>query len=163
MFLSIEGWLTIKIKSRQEKRAKKNLEKQGFSCFFPNISTQETGKKIISTKLMFPGYGFVNLKSNQSLISINSTFGVSEVIHFGSYYPVLQSNVINSFKKIERLCAKDPIINIKAGEEIIFQKGPLKELKGIVSSVDRKRIKVLYILLNQSHQTEIDISEVKLN
>ena len=99
MFLSIEGWLTIKIKSRQEKRAKKNLEKQGFSCFFPNISTQETGKKIISTKLMFPGYGFVNLKSNQSLISINSTFGVSEVIHFGSYYPVLQSNVINSFKK----------------------------------------------------------------
>ena len=56
MFLSIEGWLTIKIKSRQEKRAKENLEKQGFSCFFPNISTQETGKKAISTKLMFPGY-----------------------------------------------------------------------------------------------------------
>ena len=71
--------------------------------------------------------------------------------------------MINSFKKIERLSAKDPIINIKAGEEIIFRKGPLKELKGIVSSVDRKRIKVLYTLLNQSHKTEIDISEVKLN
>jgi len=163
MLSSIEGWLTIKIKPRQEKRAKENLEEQGFSFFFPNISTQETGKKAISTKLMFPGYGFVNLKSNQSIISLNSTFGVSRVIHFGSYYPVLQSNVINSFKKIERLCVKDPIINIKAGEEIIFQKGPLKDLKGIVSSVDRKRIKVLYTLLNQSHQTEIDISEVKLN
>ena len=163
MFSSVEGWLTIKIKPRQEKRAKENLEKQGIICFFPNISALESGKRITTTKLMFPGYGFVNLKKNQSLISINSTFGVSEVIHFGSYYPVLQSNVINSFKKVENLCVKDPIINIKAGEEIIFQKGPLKHLKGIVSSVDRKRIKVLYTLLNQSHQTEIDISEVKLN
>ena len=162
MLSSIEGWLTIKIKPRQEKRAKENLEEQGFSFFFPNISTQETGKKAISTKLMFPGYGFVNLKSNQSIISLNSTFGVSGVIHFGSYYPVLQSNVINNFKKIERLCVKDPIINIKAGEEIIFQKGPLKDLKGIVSSVDRKRIKVLYTLLNQSHQTEIDLSLIHI-
>ena len=163
MFSSIEGWLTIKIKPRQEKKAKENLEKQGIICLFPNISIQEAGKKIISTKLMFPGYGFVNLESNQSLISINSTFGVSEVIHFGSYYPVLQSNVINSFKKIESLYLKDPIINIVAGEEVIFKKGPLKDLKGIVSWVDRNRIKVLYTLLNQSHQTEIDISEVKLN
>jgi len=163
MFSSIEGWLTIKIKPRQEKKAKENLEKQGIICLFPNISIRETGKKIISTKLMFPGYGFVNLKSNQSLISINSTFGVSGVIHFGSYYPVLQSNVIKSFKKIESLYLKDPIINIVAGEEVIFKKGPLKDLKGIVSSVDRRRIKVLYTLLNQSHQTEIDISEVKLN
>ena len=71
--------------------------------------------------------------------------------------------MINSFKKIESLYLKDPIINIVAGEEVIFKKGPLKDLKGIVSSVDRKRIKVLYTLLNQSHQTEIDIREVKLN
>ena len=150
--MNLKGWVAIRIKPRQEKRAKENLLKQGFSCYFPTMFSSKIGSQKVIEVPMFPGYGFVKIKGNKSVLPIKSTLGVVGVVHFGSYYPVMDSKILKSFRSLEKFSAENPIVNISPGDEVKILKGPLKGLNGIVSSVNKDRIEVLYTLLNQSHK-----------
>ena len=73
----MKNWYLIKTKPRQEKRAKQNLENQGYVTFCPITK--------INNKLavLFPGYLFVQLnEKTQNWSPINSTKGVSCFVKF---------------------------------------------------------------------------------
>lgn len=158
----LNGWLTIRVKSNSEERAKENLLNQGFDCYFPSIFTIDEGKKRAIRQPMFPGYGFIKLEADKSLLPVNSTRGVLEIIHFGSYYPIITKSILEGMKSLEQKSSKTPIINIKEGDMVEILKGPLKGLNGIVSNIREKRIEVLFTLLNQSHRAEIDLELISL-
>ena len=156
MNFDLKGWVAIKIKPRQENRAKENLLKQGFNCYFPNLFSVKAGRQESVKQPMFPGYGFIRINENKSIFPINSTLGVVGIVHFGSHYPVVHPKILEGLKNLEKLSSVKPLMNIKAGDEVEILKGPLKGLKGIVSSIKKQRIEVLYTLLNQSHKTQLD-------
>ncbi len=157
----LQGWLTVRIKPRQDIRAQENLMKQGYSTYFPYVSFVEKEGKKVQKKPLFPGYGFIKLMKNQPLLPINSTLGVIGIVHFGSYFPLIESETLKSFRFLEKFSSDQPLTNLKSGDEVEILKGPLKGLIGIVSLVKKHRVEVLYFLLNQSHKIDLKLQSVK--
>ena len=74
-------WYLIKTKPRQEKKAKQNLENQGYEVF---CSLAKLNNKLV---VLFPGYLFIQLNNKtQNWSPINSTKGVSHFVKFGSNF-----------------------------------------------------------------------------
>ena len=93
-------WLLVYTKAREEERAKKNLEQQGFETFLPMISYQGREKKINSMITMFPRYLFVKFNiENASWNRIKSTRGVSHIITFGDKPSIVPFEIIKYLRK----------------------------------------------------------------
>ena len=75
-------WFLVYTKAKEEQRAKKNLENQGFSIFLPMIAFAINNRSVSTiVKPMFPRYLFIKLnleKDNWTLIK--STRGVSHMV-----------------------------------------------------------------------------------
>ena len=73
-----QKWLAINIKRSEVMRAEKNLNNQGYKCYFPALYSclQSKQKKLVKKESMFPGYAFLQLHANIELKPIESTRGV---------------------------------------------------------------------------------------
>ncbi|WP_257294196.1 transcription termination/antitermination NusG family protein [Endozoicomonas sp. YOMI1] len=73
-----QGWYLLKAKSREEIRARDNLENQGFEAYCPLIQEKSTCTPL------FPGYLFIRLskKDLPSFHKIRSTRGIAQVVRF---------------------------------------------------------------------------------
>ena len=78
-------WILVYTKVKQEQRAKRNLENQGFEIFLPMIAfAKQNQTKSITLKPMFPRYLFVHLdQCHDNWGPIRSTIGVSHLVKFG--------------------------------------------------------------------------------
>ncbi len=86
-------WYLIKTKPRQEKKAKQNLENQGYSAFCPMVKINN------QLVVLFPGYLFVQLnEKTQNWLPINSTKGVSHFVKFGLNFAKVPNRVIEFIK-----------------------------------------------------------------
>jgi len=93
----------IHTKSKQENKAKRNLEFQGFKTWLPIYKKTIIKKKKSFTKEepFFPGYIFVQLDLNEENWSkIFSTFGVKYLITSNGKPKAIDKKVIISLKKI---------------------------------------------------------------
>ena len=95
------GWLLIYTKARQEKRAKKNLENQGYEIFLPMIVYEsESQNKPATMETMFPRYLFVKINTEKdNWINIKSTRGVSHLVTFGQRTGKVPNEVIAFLQK----------------------------------------------------------------
>tara|TARA_B100000524_G_scaffold309181_1_gene185108 strand:+ start:145 stop:648 length:504 start_codon:yes stop_codon:yes gene_type:complete len=157
-------WLALRIKSREEKRARENLSNQGFESYFPVIHSliATKGNDELKKESMFPGYAFVRLTPNIDLKSLNSTRGVINIVRFGDEYPLLSQDTISSIQNAEDQSFKDPKQHsYKIGEKIIINEGPLKDQSGIIASeIINQRVEILYSLLNRAHLARIQIDKI---
>ncbi len=89
-------WLLVYTKAKEEQRAKKNLENQGFEIFLPMIAVaKENQSKSITLKAMFPGYLFVKINTELDKWNrIKSTRGVSHLVVFGQRLAEIPHQVI---------------------------------------------------------------------
>ena len=78
-------WILVYTKVKQEQRAKRNLENQGFEIFLPMIAfAKQNQTKSITLKPMFPRYLFVHINTAlDKWTRIESTIGVSHLVVFG--------------------------------------------------------------------------------
>ena len=70
-------WILARTKCRQEYRAEKNLNNQGFKCFLPTISIKRFIDNVWVEKkeVMFSGYLFINIAHlTHKLHKINNTY-----------------------------------------------------------------------------------------
>ena len=94
----MKNWYLIKTKPRQEKKAKQNLENQGYVAFCP--ITKINNKLVI----LFPSYLFVQLdKNTQNWSPINSTKGVSHFVKFGLNFAKVPISVIEFIKSNQHI------------------------------------------------------------
>jgi len=160
-------WTLVYTKPKQEIRAKKHLENQGFEVFLPIISIEQDSKKSISEKLevMFPRYIFIKLNQQDDWSCIRSTMGVSKIIYFGQRiarvpyqlitYLKLKSDQAGVFKqkKIER--------DFQKGEKIIIKKGAFQGMEAIfISKNSKNRVRLLLNFTNQLTAAELPDSNV---
>ena len=119
----MKNWYLIKTKPRQEKKAKQNLENQGYVAFFP---IAEINERLV---VLFPGYLFVRLnEKTQKFSPINSTKGVSYFVKFGLNFAKVPSSVIEFIKTNQHISA-DKLKNLdkfKSGDKVQISDGVFK-------------------------------------
>ena len=124
----MKNWYLIKTKPRQEKKAKQNLENQGYIVFCPMV--------IINKRLvvLFPGYLFVQLNDKtQNWLPINSTKGVSHFVKFGLNFAKAPNSVIEFIKTNQHNTA-DKLCNLnkfKPGDKVQISDGAFKNYMAI--------------------------------
>ena len=149
-------WVVAKTKACQEKRALNNLENQGFTVFLPYIIVKKFKKNIwnIQKELLFPGYIFVEVSSNNHLIhKINNTLGVFRLLadpETGLPSVLSEYTVTHIKNNIDKSLN---INDISVGDNVIYTNGALSNIEGIVTEVSGKtRIKLLINLLNTQRE-----------
>ena len=156
-------WAIAQTKPRQEYKAEKNLNNQGFRCYLPIIERKRYSNSswIDHKEVFFSNYIFIDLSSiNQNLAKINNTFGISRLLinkdlsrpHVidDQYISFLRENINNKSFNINTL---------KEGSKVSITKGRLSEFTGIfLEKSSKSRSKVLISLLNNEYITTIDNS-----
>ena len=121
-------WYLIKTKPRQEKKAKQNLENQGYEVFCPIAKIND---KLV---VLFPGYLFVQLNDKtQNWAPINSTKGVSHFVKFGLNFAKVPNSVIEFIKTNQHITA-DKLNNLnkfKPGDKVQISDGTFKDYTAI--------------------------------
>ena len=119
----MKNWYLIKTKSRQEKKAKQNLENQGYVAFYPIAKIND---RLV---VLFPGYLFVQLnEKTQNWSPINSTKGVSHFVKFGWNFAKVPTSVIE-FIKTNQHITTDKLKNLnkfKPGDKVQISDGAFK-------------------------------------
>ena len=121
-------WYLIKTKPRQEIKAKKNLENQGYRAFCPMIKIND---RLV---VLFPGYLFIQLnEKTQNWSPINSTKGVSHFVKFGLNFAKAPNSVIEFIKTNQHITA-DKLNNLnkfKPGDKVQISDGTFKDYTAI--------------------------------
>ena len=121
-------WYLIKTKPRQEKKAKKNLENQGYRAFCPMIKIND---RLV---VLFPGYLFIQLnEKTQNWSPINSTKGVSHFVKFGLNFAKVPNSIIEFIKTNQHNTA-DKLCNLnkfKPGDKVQISDGAFKNWAAI--------------------------------
>ena len=121
-------WYLIKTKPRQEKKAKQNLENQGYRAFCPMV---KINNRLV---VLFPGYLFVQLnEKTQNWSPINSTKGVSHFVKFGLNFAKVPNSVIEFIKTNQHITA-DKLNNLnkfKPGDKVQISDGAFKNYMAI--------------------------------
>ncbi len=136
---STEKWYVIRTKPRQEHVAVRNLEDQGYHCFFPRIQARRTRrtKRVFLLEPFFTSYLFVHLDLDQvNTAPIRSTPGVAGFVRFGSYVPPVSDELVNDL--IERadengvLSLPEP--DFLPGQVVTIMDGPIAGYEAIFQS-----------------------------
>ena len=99
-----EKWFLLKTKTRQEKRAMENLQRQYAECYCPEVFVEKIfhGKKSQIIEILFPGYLFVNFGNPESSPrSVKNTRGVRSFVSFGGNPARVSSALIEELKEAE--------------------------------------------------------------
>ena len=137
MQTSQSSWFAVFTKPRQEQIAKENLERQGFRCFLPMAINpyQRRSKQSPRTEPLFPRYLFINaIPDQQSLGSVRSTIGVSNLVRFGLEFIRVPDCIINDIEK--RCNPETGLVELKpllvsVGDKVKVFDGPFAGIEGI--------------------------------
>ena len=158
-------WFLVFTKAKEEKRAKENLENQGFEIFLPMIAYENKNQsKSISFEAIFPHYLFIKINFDEdNWISINSTKGVSHLIYFGGKPAAVADETIQMIKaKVDEngiFYPKKIRREYKKGEKLIIKKGQLAGIEAIfLSRSSEKRVRLLLTFLKTTVIADISKS-----
>jgi transcriptional antiterminator RfaH len=157
------SWFAVFTKPRQEQIAKENLERQGFRCFLPMAINpyQRRSKQSPRTEPLFPRYLFINaIPDQQSLGSVRSTIGVSNLVRFGLEFIRVPDFIINNIKK--RCNPETGLVELKPvpvriGDKVNVFDGPFAGIEGVFRERKGKdRAVILMNLLGTNSIVEVN-------
>ena len=160
-------WFLVYTKAREEKRAKKNLENQGFKTFLPILSFVNLNQPNLSTiGIMFPRYLFIKINiEKDNWTHVRSTKGVSHLITFSNKPAEVPSEVIQLIKKrtdkngIFR--QNITLLDYKKGDKVKIKKGIMKGREAIfLSQKSQDRVRVLLDIISQKTTVELLTSDI---
>ena len=155
-------WFLVYTKAREEERAQKNLENQGFETFFPMIAYENINQpKSFSCKPMFPRYLFISMNAERdNWTHIKSTRGVSHLVIFGDKFAAVPNSVVTFLKtKVDHNNIIEQKIlrqEFEKGDKLVIKKGVLKGKKAtFLSATSKERVRILLKLMNELIVTDI--------
>ena len=144
----MKNWYLIKTKPRQEKKAKQNLENQGYVTFCPIAKIKD---RLV---VLFPSYLFVQLnEKTQNFSPIYSTKGVSYFVKFGLNFAKVPASVIKFIRANQHITTKK-LINLnkfKPGDKVQISDGAFKNYMAIFKCYksDERVILLMNLLGNE--------------
>lgn len=156
------NWYAIFCKPRGEETAETNLKNQGYVVYLPRLLTQRhrAGKWVDRIEPLFPRYLFLKPRdTEQSLGPVRSTFGVSNVVRFGSQPAVVSDDLIEHLREREESVAGVVVHRtvFNAGSAVKFVCGPFSGLEAIFSKeAGTERVIVLLEILGKMNSLRVD-------
>lgn len=156
-------WFVVFSKPRQEVEASRQLERQGFTIFLPQVRAhrRRRGQWREMIEPMFPRYLFLRATLGQdNLRPVHSTRGVVGLVRFGGQLRSVPEVLISDLR---RLCAggdgaltlPSPLV---AGGRFRILEGPFAGHEVELLSTDsEQRARVLLELLGRSHSIELPV------
>ena len=160
-------WFLVYTKAREEEMAKRNLQNQGFTTFFPMISYEKIKKpSSFSLKVMFPRYLFVKLNLEEdSWSNIKSTRGVSHLVVFGNKLTAVPDSVMEFLKS--KVDDQDIIQQrvkrqlFQKGEKLVIKDGVFKGKEAtFLTKIGKERVRILLKLMNESIIAEVPDDDI---
>lgn len=138
-----QSWFLAQCKPNRQIVAKRNLLRQGFLTFLPMVEETRRVSGKFSTKPMplFPGYIFVNICiSSGAWRSVNSTYGVTKLVSFGSEPAVVPKLFMEQiFLRCDSNEMLLPAKDFEIGDEVLLTKGPFANCIGIIEHIEPDR------------------------
>lgn len=157
-----QRWYLILTKPFAEELARVNLERQGYRVYFPRVLQRKSYRGRWQDKIsaLFPRYLFVQLDAaSQVLAPVRSTFGVVDVVRFGTEYAIVSDQVIE--RLIQRADPQSGLHEIKrslmkSGDVVRVIAGALAGLEGIFErEIGEDRVVVLFKLLGRESPVDV--------
>ena len=149
----MKKWYLIKTKPRQEKKAKQNLENQGYVAFCP---ISKINNQLV---VLFPTYLFVQLNEKTQKISpIYSTKGVSYFVKFGLNFAKVPTCVIEFIKTNQHITAEKlkDLNKFKPGDKVQISDGVFNNCVAIFESYKSdERVILLMNLLGREQSLSV--------
>lgn len=150
------SWFLVRTKSRLEKKAKANLDSQGFVNYFPELC-RDNGK----TEPLFPGYIFVKNQAGPTPFDkVRSTYGVQNYVRFGNQLTLVDDYLIETLKNRGADLINENVY--KADQRVRITDGPFKDVEAIyLCRSSKDRVVLLFNLMNSNRKIEISDKYVK--
>jgi len=161
------NWFLVYTKAKEEQRAKKHLENQGFKIFLPMIAFAKIDQsKSKNLEAMFPRYLFIKInleKDNWTLIK--STRGVSHMVVFGQKFAEIPNQVIAYLKsgadKNDIFRQSITREEFKKGDTLVITKGAFKDQEAtFLSKQSKERVRILLKFVNKIITAEVPASDI---
>jgi transcription antitermination factor NusG len=130
-------WYALQVKTQKEKLVASILRNRGYTDFLPLYTcTRQWSDRIQKMELpLFPGYLFCRFDFNQRL-PILTTPGVINVVRLGSQpQPVPQHEIAALETVVRSGMLLRPWPFLKAGQRVVIQEGPLRNVEGLLSEI----------------------------
>jgi transcriptional antiterminator RfaH len=167
-------WYLIHTKPTQEERAAQNLEKQGYTIFFPRCQVQRTrrNKLVHLIEPLFARYLFIQLDDiTSNWYPIRSTRGVHALVRFGTNSdPVsVPDQLIAQLKLLQEqsdLDGRPAIALFESNQALAITSGPFVGLSGLfqklhVSEDGQARALLLVEILGKPQSLSFDLVQVQ--
>ncbi len=148
-------WYVIYTKPQQERRALINLERQGYECYLPMLTSEKLRRNAVTTaeEPLFPRYLFIHLDpkgTGQSWAPIRSTKGVNRMVTFGKDPAKVDDRLIGILRARSLTSASKPKKLFTAGERLLITDGSFAGIEAIYQMSDgESRAMVLIELLSK--------------
>ena len=159
-------WVLIYTKVKQEIRASKNLQKQGFKTFLPLIAATNKNSESKSLVPVFPRYFFAQINFElDNWTSIKSSYGVSRIVMFSEKFTSIPNNIIKLIQdKLDEsgIYKEDvSVVDYQKGDPVSIKEGRFAGIDAIfLSKKSKDRVRLLLKLLNTSVVAEITKSNI---
>ena len=153
-------WYLIHTKVRQERCAQENLERQGYSCFLPQLRSEKLrrGALAVVQEPLFPRYLFIRLDAGLEAKGwgpIRSTLGVTRLVTFGNQPAKISDALVGSIR-VQTEAAVAPEKYFEVGQALVVTDGPFMGLEAIYQMHDgESRVMVLLNILSKPVQLAI--------
>jgi len=153
-------WYLVHTKVRQERCAQENLERQGYSCFLPQLRSEKLrrGALVVVQEPLFPRYLFIRLDAGLESTGwgpIRSTLGVARLVTFGNQ-PAKISDALVRAIRAQTADATAPQQYFEEGQSLVVTDGPFMGLEAVYQMHDgESRVMVLLNILTKPVQLSI--------
>jgi transcriptional antiterminator RfaH len=158
---AVGKWFCLRSKPKHEHIAAAHLKKmEGVEVFLPRVRFKRSTRQGMAwvTEALFPNYLFARFDWQTSLRLVQSARGVSNVVHFGDRWPVIDENVVAELKQA---FGADELHTISAtlqpGDAVEIAEGAMRGLPAVISRVMPSKERVAVLLEFLGRQTTVEV------
>jgi transcriptional antiterminator RfaH len=161
------SWYVIHTHPKQEDRAESNLKAWNTETFSPRIKEEHydewARRPTYRIKPLFPRYIFARFKASEMYRKVRFTRGVHSIVSFGSNPTPVNDEVISI---IQTRTGADGLVRIsedlKAGDEVIIQEGPLRGIIGVFEKEMKEADRVRILLREVNFQAHVLVARCEV-
>ena len=174
------GWYVVHTQAGYEKKVKSNIEARAesmnmegriYEVVIPmrDVPEFKNGKKVISSKRLFPGYVFVRCNLDDDVWPvIRDTPNVSGFVTRGTSPAPLSRRDVESYLGEEASLSSEaskrakPLFEYGVGDTVRVKDGPFTDFSGEIVEIneDQLKIKVLVNIFGRETPTEVGFAQV---
>ena len=159
-------WFCLKTQPKREHLAATVLRRQfGVECFSPRLRFRRITQRgpVWFVEAMFPGYLFAKFIYSTQHRAVESSHGISGIVHFGDRLATLPENIVTGLQS--RVGAEEIVTldcSIKVGQSVQVIDGAFQGLEAVVTHLlpAKDRIRVLFDFLGRFVEMEVSTAKV---